>query len=276
MIETKRNIYRHSTLYLWCLMLFICFLFPLSVLSEDYKLGTGDVVKITVYDHADLTTQIRIDGKGMIHLPLVGNVYIEGLTAAEAAGKITDLLADGFIVGPQVTLTIVNYESKKAVILGEVAKPGLYEIKEKMTLLELISSAGGLQKDAGHIAVVKRNSPFLDIADKTVIHVNLKALIEKGQSSLNIPIFEGDSVYIGKSQSFFITGQIEKPGEYTFDNPITVIKAISISGGLTNKASTSNIRIIRKIEDKETTLSKVSMDEPILPDDVIIIPESFF
>ena len=247
-----------------------------KILAMDYTLGVGDLLQINVYEHEDLKTQARIDGMGYISLPLIGKVQILNLTISEASKRIEKRLSGDYIINPQVSINILSYESKKAVILGQVKKPGLFEIRENMTLLELISQAGGLSDGAGDTAIIKRKTNFLDINENTVIYIDLKKLIEQGDTSLNIPIAEGDSVYINKTYSFFVTGEVKKPGEYKYEEKMTIIKAITLAGGLTGKASSQRIKIIRKIDGKEEVFDKVLMDQHILPDDVIVVPESFF
>jgi polysaccharide export outer membrane protein len=87
---------------------------------------------------------------------------------------------------------------------------------------------------------------------------------------------DGDSVYISKAGVFYITGEIKTPASYKHEEGLTVIKAITKGGGFTEKASKGKVRIIRKVNGKEEVLEKVKMDEPVLADDVIVVPESFF
>lgn len=244
--------------------------------AQDYTIGTGDVIELTVYEHEDLKSRLRVDGNGNIDLPLIGKIQVAGLSLEEIKSKITTLFADGYLVNPQVTLTIAEYGSKRAVILGQVMRPGIFELRENATLLELISKAGGLTKTAGAKATVKRKTRFLDETESTVINIDLNNLVEKGDSSLNIPILDGDSIYISKASDFFVTGEVKKPDVYKWEKNLTVIKAITLAGGFTGKASSVNIRIIRKMDSKETVLTKVKMDTIVLPDDVIVVPESFF
>lgn len=244
--------------------------------TGDYTVGTGDVLELLVYEHDDLKTRLRIDGNGNIDLPLIGKIQVAGLSLEDIKQKITALFADGYLVNPQVTLTIVEYGSKRAVILGQVARPGIFELRENATLLELISKAGGLEKTAGSKATIKRKTRFLDELDNTVIHIDLTRLVEKGDSELNIPIMDGDSIYISKADDFFVTGEVKKPDVYKWEKNITVLKAITLAGGLTGKASATHVSIIRKSDGKERVLSKVKMDAMVMPDDVIVVPESFF
>jgi len=107
--------------------------------TGGYVVGEGDVLKITVYDHPDLETKVRVNGDGQILMPLLGHVDVAGLTVSQISKKLAKMLADGYLVNPQVNVFIEEYGSKKAVILGMVNKPGLYELKGPTTLLELIS-----------------------------------------------------------------------------------------------------------------------------------------
>lgn len=254
-----------------CLLVVIFFFNGYSS-AQDYIVGEGDVLKITVYEHPDLTIVARVSGDGNIIFPLLGQVRVEGLTVSEVSEKIARLLSDGYIVDPQVTVFIQEFRSKKATIMGEVNNPGLYQLQGDTTFLELISKAGGLTKDAGERAIIKRKTS----KGNKVITIDLKKLIEEGDTSLDINIQDGDSIYISRAGVFYVTGEVKKPDAYKYEEGTTVIKAITMAGGFTDKASTSRVKIIRKKDGKEFVLEKVKMDEPVMPDDVIVVPESFF
>ncbi|MCI5147170.1 MAG: periplasmic polysaccharide biosynthesis/export protein, partial [Candidatus Electrothrix sp. AR3] len=98
-------------------------------LADGYKIGAGDVLSITVYDHDELKTRARVEENGNIEFPLIGTVLVGGLKAATAAKKTEELLADGYIVNPQVQIYIEEFKSKKVVILGQVNTPGLIELR---------------------------------------------------------------------------------------------------------------------------------------------------
>lgn len=243
--------------------------------GQDYVVGDGDLLRIMVYDHPDLTTTARIGGEGTIIFPLIGQVKVSGLTVSQVSKKLADLLSDGFIVSPQVSVFIEEYRSQKATIMGQVNKPGLYELKGYTTFLEVLSKAGDLAKDAGDKAVIKRKSDSGDKKEKTIT-IDLKRLIELGDTSQDIPILDGDSIYVIKAGVFYITGEVKKPDAYKFEEGTTVLKAITMAGGFTDKASTGRVKIIRKVKGKEEVIERVKMDEPVAPDDVIVVPESFF
>lgn len=248
------------------------FIFLPAIHAQDYIIGERDVLRITVYDNPDLTTVARVSGEGTILFPLIGEVRVAGLTIPQIAKKIADLLADGYIVNPQVIVFIEEFRSKKVTIIGEVSKPGLYELPGQTTLLELLSKAGGLTKESGDKAIVKRKSS----EGEQTIHVNLRQLIEKGDTSVDLTLQDGDSIYIPKAGFFYVTGEVKKPDAYKFEEGTTVIKAVTMAGGFTDKAATKRIRIKRKEDGREVLLERVGFDDLIKPDDVIIVPESFF
>jgi polysaccharide export outer membrane protein len=251
------------------------FFLPLLCYSEDYIVGEGDVLKITVYEHADLETTARISGDGVINFPLIGNVKIAGMNIGQISEKISGLLADGYIVDPQVAVFIEEFRSKRTVVMGEVESPGLYVLHGQTTFVELLSKAGGLTKDAGDEAVIKRKIGDEENGEHTIT-INLKHLIRDGDISLDVPIMDGDNIYISKAGVFYATGEVKRPDAYKHEEGLTVVKALTMAGGFTEKAAPGRVKIMRKRNGEEEILDKVKMDEPVLPDDVIIVPESFF
>jgi polysaccharide biosynthesis/export protein len=126
------------------------------VLCSDYLVGPGDVLSITVYDNDDLKTKVRVSSNGTIVMPLLGQVNVSKLTISAITEKLTRLLASGYIVNPQVNVFVDEFRSKKVVILGNVRNPGLIELNGPTTFLELVSKAGGFDKDAGDSATIKQ------------------------------------------------------------------------------------------------------------------------
>lgn len=243
--------------------------------GQDYQLGEGDVVKVTVYGAPDLATTARLDGEGTVQFPLIGLVTVGGLTAAKAAERIGALLADGYLVNPQVSVFVEEFRSNRVVIMGQVNSPGLYELRGRTTLLELLSKAGGLTRDAGERAVIKRR-PRGDDPEEQVITVDLKRLVEEGELTLDAPILDGDSIFVGKGGLFYVTGQVRRADSYKHQESTTVIKAVTMAGGFTDKAAMGKVRIIRQEGGVERILEAVPMNEPVLPEDVLVVPESFF
>lgn len=265
-----------KTSYALAALLLLMLLGTLAMAADDgYQIGTGDVVKITVYGHPDLTTVARVDDYGSISFPLLGEIVIGGQTAAVAAQTITSSLNGDYIVSPQVTVFIEEFRSKKVVISGEVVRPGLYELTGPTTIMELISKAGGLTKGAGRAATVHRSQQTAN-GQAATFTVNLGELLEAGRSAGDLQLMDGDSVTVAKAGVVYVTGQVNRPAAYNIEPDMTVIKAVTLAGGFTPLASQRRIKIIRKIAGNEQVIERVSLHERIAADDVMVIPESFF
>jgi len=241
----------------------------------DYRVGEGDVLRVLVYDNPDLETTTRVSGKGTILFPLVGEVEINGLTTSEVARKIADKLSNGYILNPQVSVFVETFGSQKASIMGQVNMPGLYEMSGAITLMELISKAGGLTEDAGDVVTIKRRVQKGSDQEE-VITISLKNLMDRNYSGPEAAIVGGDSVFVSKAGQFYVTGQVNKPSAYKYEPGTSVIKAITMAGGFTELASQRRTQIIRQVDGKESVLQKVPLHTLVKPNDVIVVPESFF
>lgn len=261
-------------------LFFATLLLSNALYAAEYKMGEGDLLKISVYEHIDLTTEVRVGGDGRITFPLIGDVLVDNLTAPEVEKLLVKLLEDGYIKKAHVTVFIGEYKSRKVTVLGEFDKPGLIELTGEATLLEVISSAGGVSSDAGEILTIQRLSSETDtsgMAKDVVIKVNLKRLLEEGDISANIYVQDGDSIYVAKAAFVYVTGEVRAPGAYKITKGLTVLKAITLAGGFTEKAWKGRIKIIRTDEEgNEKVTKKVEMDVHLMAEDVLLVPESFF
>jgi polysaccharide biosynthesis/export protein len=254
----------------------ICTLICLAApaLAQDYQIGEGDVISITVYDNPDLEKKDRVSNEGLIVLPLIGQVKAKGLTANGLSKEIAARLADGYLVDPHVSVYVVEFRSQKVTILGEINSPGLYEISGQTSFLELVSRAGGFTELAGDQAIVKRIGS--NGQPKNVIRIDLKNFMEKGDTSVDIALRNGDSIFVKKAPLFYVNGEVRSPNAFKYQENMTVIKAITLASGFTEKASPTNVKIIRKVNGTEKVFKKVKMDMPIQAEDIIVVPESFF
>jgi polysaccharide export outer membrane protein len=261
------------------LSLLVILSIPITATCQEYVVGEGDLLKITVYDHADLTTTVRIGGDGKVTVPLIGEVYVNGMTTTQVEKEIARLLADGYIKNPYISVFISEYKSKKLTVLGEFTKPGLLELRGDSTLLEVISNAGGITVNAGDTLYIQRKilkggNPS-DAKTEITITVDLKKLLEEGDVSVNLPVQDGDSIYIPRASFIYVTGEVSKPGAYKLERGTTVLKAITLAGGFTEKASKGRVKVIRKVDNNEVTL-KANLNDMVMADDIILVPESFF
>ncbi len=228
--------------------------------AADYLLGPRDVLKITVYDHADLTTTVRISEDGRITFPLLGDLKAAGETVQSLERHITTQLADGYIKKPHVAVFVEEYRVV-VYVGGEVKKPGSYPYEEGMTLVKAITLAGGFSdRAAEHKIRLTRRSP----AGEVTLAPSLPDAIKPN-----------DVIMVPEKRWVYVTGEVKRPGSYLYDEQFTILKAITMAGGLTDKAAPGRTKVIRKKDGRELTLLG-KMADGIEPEDVIVVPESFF
>ncbi|MFB0506017.1 MAG: SLBB domain-containing protein [Thermodesulfobacteriota bacterium] len=248
----------------------------------EYTIGAGDVLLITVWGHGDLTKEVLVSEKGKFSFPLIGEVDAAGRNVKELEEKLVGLLSNGYVINPYVTVRVKGYMSKRVYVLGQVRSPGTYSLDKETSLIEIISRAGGVSDGAGWIIAVVRPSkkgsdkPIIpDQASKEeIIRVDLEGLLA-GRPRDNIRIEGGDTIFVPQAAYYFIFGEVKSPGSYKLRRDTTVLKAVILAGGFTDKASKRRIKIRRKEGDK-TVKVRVKLDDPVLPEDTIIVPESFF
>jgi polysaccharide biosynthesis/export protein len=281
----------------WCLF----FLQGVGYCEEQYQLGPGDVLVLAVFAGGKVQNQstLTLSSGGVVAAPFVGDIQAGGLTTTQFSQSVRELLARDYFVDPVVNVTIQEYHSKKAYVLGEVRKPGLYEIKGETTLLSLISEAGGINsRDAGTFAFLLRNQ-----AEKVKDHsieelvgkekgekIDLKRLLN-GDPTTNPRINHSDLVYIPPKDresislsKIYVMGRIKNPKAYDFQEGLTALTACILAGGFDPFAAPNRATITRKKEGKEETI-KVNLErvrdgkEPdvmLVPGDRINVPESRF
>ena len=250
---------------------------PTFAQEQEYRIGEGDLLKIAVYDNPDLDTVTRVSGEGRITFPLIGEIAVNGLTTVEAQKKIADGLRVGYIKKPEVSVFIQEYKSKKVTTLGEFVKPGLIELRGNATLMEVISNAGGVTANAGDTLVIKRKvlKAGETLAEDQTITVDLSTFLEGQDTAENIMVVDGDSIYVPRAAFVYVSGAVKAPGFYKIVQGLTVFRSITLAGGFTTRAAKGKVKIIRRGEAGDAEV-KVKMDDPVMPNDVVVVPESFF
>src|ERR1700737_4365207 len=161
--------------------------------DAEYRLGPGDLIEISVFGVESFHHTVRISASGIIKLPLLDPVAAAGLTPAELEQRLTSLLDGDVIKNPQVSVFVKDYRSQSVTILGAVQRPGQYQITLQLKIIDVISLAGGLQSTAVEEAVLQRGSAN---GGDEIIKVNLRDLLEKGDSALNVVVRGGDVIHI--------------------------------------------------------------------------------
>lgn len=253
----------------------------------DYRIGRQDLLEIEVFDVEELTQTVRVGEDGSISLPLLGRLAVAGLTKSELEDLLARLLADRYVRNPQVTVFVKEYESKKVAVSGAVKQPGTFEMLGRKTLLEMISMAGGLDVDPGKEIFIFRRA---DDGSTRRIAIELERLVYQADPALNVPLAPNDIVYVPAQEKvrIFVSGAVNTPNQYEVprDEPVTVLKAITLAGGTTERAAEKKIQVIRT--DPETgaritlfvNLRKVKRgkaEDPLLKkDDIVLVPEAYF
>jgi polysaccharide export outer membrane protein len=267
--------------------------------ADDYEIGAGDVLRITVLGQADMTGEFPVDSEGVISFPLLGKIKAAALSAPELERKLTTLLADGYLKRPQVTVTVKEYGSQKVYVTGEVARPGPYPLRADRSLLALLADIGPLGANAGHEVVVIRPptgsvappllldgarpsgegaptdpAAFPELPGAETFRVSVQEL-QSGNAERNILLHPGDTVYVPKAGQVYITGSVARPGPYRYQEGATVLQALTLAGGVTERGSSKRVKILRIVGGKKVEI-KAQLTEPVLPEDTIVVPERFF
>jgi polysaccharide biosynthesis/export protein len=257
---------------------------PGTSAPTDYVVGPLDVLTITSYDQADMSGKFTIEADGTFTYPLIGRFKAGGLTLRQVEQLLKkQLVDDGYFRNPQITVSVEQYKSQKIFVVGEVRQPGSYTLSGNMNLIEALALAGSTLPTASGEAVIVHakdaaaNGPTLpgdgDLLD--VVRVDLKDL-QNGVLSQNAALRDGDTIFIPRAESIYVFGQVRNPGAYPLQQKdTTVLQALSLAGGVTDRGSTGRLRIIRIVNGEKTEL-RVQLTDAVLPGDTIVVPERFF
>ncbi len=241
---------------------------------DDYLVGAGDVVRITVFQNRDLDVEARVSENGVISFPLVGVVKIGGLSPTAAEQLIAKRLRDGnFLQNPQVTLNITQFRSQQVAVLGNVTRAGRYPLETTgMRLSEVLALAGGVAPTgADEVIVVTGREGRMQR-----IEVDLVDLFTGGDLTKDLVMRAGDVIFVNRAPNYYIYGQVQRPGMYVVDRGMTVAQAIAKGGGLTLRGTDKGVRIQRRYANKSVQVIEPKLEDPIRPDDLVFVRESIF
>jgi polysaccharide export outer membrane protein len=241
--------------------------------DADYTLAGGDVIRITVYDHADLTTEIRVGANGEINFPLIGSTKVGGLSLRQAETTIAESLTKGgFVRDSQVNINVVQYRGQQINVLGYVNHPGRFQLEKSSTVSDLLAMAQGIAvTGAEEIILIRR-----DGQNVTRTEFNALDLLEKGDPKLDVGLQDGDILFVPREPRYYIYGEVQRPGVFRLEHSMTVVQALSVGGGLTPRGTQRGIRILRRNKQGKTVEVEARLDDPVQRDDVIYVKESLF
>lgn len=260
----------------------------------NYVIGPQDVLQIALFDQEDLGGKYQVDADGTFTFPLIGRVKAGGLTLRDLEAELRRLLIEGqYFRNPQVSVGVDQYRSQRIFVVGEVRNPGTYQLSGEMSLIEAISRAGSTLPTASGEALIVRvktpgpgqpppqppvetngHPPVEGDGNSDVTRVNLKEL-QSGALDQNVPLRDGDTIFVPRAETIYVFGQVKSPGAYPIPGPTTVLQALSLAGGVTDRGATNRIRIVRLEKGKQVE-QRVALDYVVRPGDTIIVPERFF
>ncbi len=245
-----------------------------SVNRNDYTLGPGDVLRIQVFQSADLTVEARISESGVISYPLLGVVKLAGLSPQQAETLISNRLKEGkFLQNPQVTLNVLQFRSQQVSVLGNVARPGRYPLETTgMRLSEILSVAGGVAPTGADSVILMTTRS----GRPQRLEIDLVDMFTSGDLSKDVVLQAGDTLYVNRAPNYFVYGQVQRPGQYALDRGMTVAQAIAKGGGLTLRGTDRGVRLHRRIGERNIQILEPKLDDPVKADDLIFIRESIF
>jgi polysaccharide biosynthesis/export protein len=245
----------------------------------DYTAGRQDVLEVTVFGEPEVSGKFLIEADGTINFPLLGRVNAAGVTLRAIEKELRQRLADGYLQNPQVSVNVGSFRSQRIFIVGEVLKPGPYPLTADMSLIEALATAGSTTPGAAGHAVIVRNSRNGEDARgpraaSDVVQIDLGPF-QTGALSENVRLRDGDVVVVPRAESIYILGQVKNPGPFRLEKPTTVLQALALAGGVTERASMSRIRIVRIVNGKKTEV-KASVEDVVRAGDTIMVLERFF
>ena len=266
---------------------------------KDYKVGPEDLLEVDFFGQDDLHREVRVNGQGEISLPLIGGIAVAGQSPQEIEARLVQAYKEGkFIRNPQISVSVKEFRHQRVMVTGAVANPGSYEVIGPRTLLEMLGKAGGVvdktDMKAGDLVYVARaqNAPAQVKPAKGTkerpskpenIVIDLRRLLSGGAMELNIPIKNGDVIYVPPAQMAFVLGAVKKPGQVPVKDNLTVSQAVALSEGQDITLSSNNISILRFDERGERVVLPVNLkgitsgeepDPKLKANDIVFVQES--
>jgi polysaccharide export outer membrane protein len=248
--------------------------------QTSYRVGPGDLLKISVIELEEMENEYRVDNLGFLNMPYLGRVDVKNATILELQEKITDELK-AYVNDPQVLIDILEYNFRPISVIGAVKTPGkLKRLTRSLNLIDAISESGGRSDNAGDKIFVIRKTP--ENMSET-LQISYRELMIEGDGSLNIPLFPGDTINIPVEQPLLISviGEVNTPGEHEFSrsSKVTILRVIAAAGGFTTYANRRKVLVQRDVNGKkeqiEVNVRKVErnreVDIEMKDNDVVIV-----
>ncbi|WP_294540676.1 polysaccharide biosynthesis/export family protein [uncultured Rhodoblastus sp.] len=254
----------------WVVALLCCLWSSAPVLADRGRVvTTNDVLQISVLYQAELNVTTRVEPDGTISLPYAGRVRAAGLTTGALSEKIANiLLQKGLVKNPKVSVELATFGLEVSV-LGAVGTPGTFTFDRPSTVLQVLARAGGIREEAGAGTIVVHNGG-------RTVRMNALDLFS-GRSSSGLILENNASIYVEPGSVFYLYGYVNRPGQFPINRPhLTVRQALAVGGGVAPLGSDWWRLKIRRINNGVIEEISAGLDDPVLPNDTIIVNERIF
>ena len=256
--------------------------------TPDPRLGPGDLIEISVFEVPELSQiKVRIPNSGQVTLPLVGSFPASGATALELQSQISNHLKTKFMHDPQVSVFVHEHKSQRVSVIGAVKQGGVFPMSGEVRLADALGLAGGITEEAGSVVYVVRRVAANSAGSKsaemeqgmTVVDL---ATLASGRQELNLPLQAGDVVEVPRAGTFYVGGEVQKPGPFPLKGRTTLDQAAMAAGGVNPAADWDDVRLYRSRPDGTKEVTKYSMNDfengqsgpDLQANDVVIVGKS--
>jgi polysaccharide export outer membrane protein len=269
---------------------------PAPSIRPDYILGPNDQILIRAPQADEINERpFRVDADGFITLPIVGKVRAAGMTVQALEVDLVTRLKE-FIREPQVIISVVQFRSEPVFFLGAFRNPGIYPLSGRRTLIEMLSSVGGLQTNASRRIRITRRSEYGPIplpaavqspdGKSSTVEISIESLTQNINPDEDIVLKSYDLVNAERAERVYVSGEVAKVAaiELAERGSISVLQALTEAGGFTQFAIRDHVRVLRPVEgttqraEIEINMKRVfegkDIDFPLLPNDVLFVPRS--
>lgn len=243
------------------------------------RIGPGDLLQVNIYDEPELAQTVRVDDRGGADLLLLGNLHLSGLSTTEASNLMEKLLKErDFLLNPSVSVMIAEYQTQEVSVLGEVKKPGTYQVLGARNLLDVLSMAGGVTPYAANKVTIKRRS-----GEQQVVKTNLVNDPDQMLAS-EVQLEPGDTIIVPRGGIVYVLGEVQRPGAFVMqdDGSMSMAQAIAMAAGFSQEAAQSKARVVRKaaggFKEQEINLKRIlegkDPDPGLQAEDIVYVPNS--
>jgi polysaccharide export outer membrane protein len=259
----------------------------------DLPVGPGDLIEVSVFEVEELSKlRLRIPARGVISVPLVGQIQAAGRTATELEDEVRTRLQQKFMHHPQVAVFVHEHNSQRVTVMGAVRRGGVITLNRQLRLADALATAEGLADDADHIVYVIRRVPAGTLnqigatsasvkgaaappdappgaaspppsdakaKEEVMVPIDLLELAD-GRDELNIPLRPGDVIHVPRAGSFYVGGSVERPGSFLLRGKTTLQQAVLAAGGVKDVADWTDVRLYRRGPSGQVEVTTVDLN----------------